>query len=301
MSDDIINIEKIVESGIVQFMKYIKQMHNINADQVDLGQFMTLYRARRTFRATQDTFLHICKFLHIDEMLRFSTLCREYMEYYPFVWDILHRRYFPESIAHPLEYKEVKVAISLEYYYDTVLRGGLGMHSDHEWKELNKSEQNMEKYNDLMTKAINNPDGDANATDYFTEYKKYSTERDNIFIRMGYNTKNFLINHHFSSSTDALHTKYYTLKPELNCRVYGLDHEKDKVKVRNTQRWMSGKYNSRPEYNYDPSIIGEDDDQYIYIEDLVPGERCRYRKRPDYIDSHGKFINETYDFEYDYD
>ena len=279
MSLEVFDFSKEAKYSAIYFIKYIKQTHNIDLANVDIAQFVDFYQKKRTFHTTQDTFIHICRFLEMPDILSFTTICREYMEYYPLVWDIIHRQHFPASIARELTHVDIRNAVSLEEYYHGLVDHGM---KDDDWVRINNAEVQMKNYSDLMVAAIKNPTGDVNATNYFTEYKKYVNERDSVFNWTSCTMKAFLETYKFNSMADICKIKYYTIKPELNCEVYGLDHEKDKNMVRNKRRWMTGQYTTRVEFNYDESEVDEDFSDITYGADPISGERFRYRTRPEY-------------------
>jgi hypothetical protein len=260
------------------FMKYIKQTHGINLDNINISEFIEFYQKKQTFHTTQDTFIHICSFLPLSDVVTFSTLCRNFMEYYPYVWDAVRQQWFPASIAKNLDYKDIRTALSLEHYYHGLIDHNV---KDDDWVRINDAEKNMEKYSNLMKAAIENPNGDAKAHQYFHEYKCYEDDRFKAIAHTSKEMLSFLKEYQFNSLTNICNIQYLTLKPEINCEVYGLDPETDKHMARNKRGWMTGEYTTRVEYNY---ISSEDDnpEDFVYGNDPISSEQYRYRIRPNY-------------------
>lgn len=277
MNTEIFDFNKEAKYTATYFIKYIKQIHDIDLNAIDISEFIKFYQKKRTFHTTQDTFIHICQFLTIGDIIKFSTLCREFIEYYPFVWDIIHKQWFPASIAQNLSYKEIRTAISLEYYYHELVEHNM---KDEDWIRINNAEKNMEKYAELMKVAIENPQGDVQATEYFHNYKAHEDERVRAIAHVSYEMIKFLNRYKFNSLINMCKIQYVTIKPEINCEVYGMDHEKDKKMVRNKRGWMTGEYTSKVEYDYKSD--DENIDEFVYAIDPVFNRRFRYRIRPDY-------------------
>jgi hypothetical protein len=277
MSVSAANIDKEIIASVSQFVKYLASL-GIDVKDIDSSHFMEIYQDRRAFKPTRDTFLHICEFLNWYEIIRFSTLCRKYAsDYYPPAWDIIHRRKFPISITRPLTHTALRIALSLECYYRD-----LAYHKPlykQDWLRIHESEQTMECCNARIKLMVDDPYNDdlmiAKSHLSISEDIRYSTisNASPILVK-------FLKTFQFNSKNDKYGNKYYTIKPKIDTRVYGIDPVTDPDKSYIKTQWVTGRYTDDREYYPDrPQPI---DDEFGY--EVTPGGSCvfRYRRRPSY-------------------
>lgn len=276
MSVSAANTDRVIMACASQFVKYIKETHNIDVEGVDLSHFIAIYQKKRAFKPNRDTILNIYEFLYRDEIIIFSTICSEYLrDFYPYAWNIIHRHRFPMSIARSLNHVETQTAVSLDLFYGTFAYHRL---RNHDWFLIFDSEKNMAQYEVLMRSVAEDP-YDNNMLVYKAQFARYRFIRDNAISRADSILIDFLRAFQFNSKIDIYGNKYYTIKPDIDTRVYGIDPIKDPVKSYIKMQWLKGCYHDQIEHNYNPTDIGNGD--FTYGIDSY-GTPFRQRKRPSY-------------------
>ena len=102
------NTDIVISASVVNFMKYIKEFHNISIEHVDVNNFLYLYQKKRKFNPPKDIFLYICEYLEWNYIIKFTTICRDFMEYYPNIWNIIQKQVSPLSTKTIILHKSIK-------------------------------------------------------------------------------------------------------------------------------------------------------------------------------------------------
>lgn len=266
------HVNREIISSVTNFMKYIKTFHNISIDDVDISNFLCLYQEKRKFNPNLDTFMHICQYLQMNDIIKFTTICHEFMEYYPNIWHIINVRKFPLSIVQEMHYTSIKLYVSLDYYYYFLVYNKM---KNCEYYQINECEQYIFQYTQYINNDILHENDKLKYIAYINQYIK---ERECIIEKTDNIMMNLLNTFRFNSLTDTFGNKYYTIKPEINCYLYGIDP----YRASNKMLWTYGVYSDEHMYNF--SIENENLDTSLFKYGYNPqnGERYVYNFRPDY-------------------
>lgn len=265
------SVEKEIETGIRKFIDYIKNNKGFDISLLlsgdDITKCMQQINDSRRFNLTTDNFLYMCEYLTLSEIIMLSTLSHTFIDnYYPKIWGLIQMRKFPESIIGIDEYIDIRQAMSLDAFYYYLLQG---KQRNNDWYDL---------YNDFKDREMHCYEHD--------EFVEYFNEIDEEI------TKDFIKTFQFNSVTLKDGTKSYTIKPEIDCRLYGLDPIKDSMKSDIKRKWVTGEHNDESDYDFDSSDEFYSDfctnNEYCYIRgDRRSANRdgrrsVRYRIRPSY-------------------
>ena len=118
--------------------------------------------------------------------------------------------------------------------------------------------------------------------------KYLKRDRESYFNNISIYHKNAIDDYRFLSESDYTGDYYYTLKPELDMRLFGLDpdNEIDKKNWIECMGWITGKYTKNKDCDFDPDEIelyDPNQDVYTYYsgeDDIL----YRIRKVPECID-----------------
>ena len=110
--------------------------------------------------------------------------------------------------------------------------------------------------------------GEQSDTGRMAQLQSYSLSE---FITASERSRDFLTKFVLNSLSN-----YYTLKPEVDCRLYGI---KDAVKTEMKRLWVTGMYSDRADFDFNSDE--EEDPDFLY--DHTSFRRsARFRIRPDY-------------------
>ena len=98
---------------------------------------------------------------------------------------------------------------------------------------------------------------------------------------MSDNLKAFLQNFRFVSKTDSNGILYFTIKQDIDSRLYGWDPVKHPIEYDTKRKWVSGEYHDRWEDILDGSI-NDPAFEYEYEYAIWGDPIRRYRIRPYY-------------------
>ena len=266
-------IEIEIEVGIWKFIKFMKEEKGIDIKSMisinDVKLCMEQIHVSRIFNLNLDLFLHMCDFLNRAEIIKITVLSKKIMDdYYKHIWGYLQSFYYTKSIIPFNDYIDIRQAISLDNYYYYLLLNT---------KELSSfSSNNFDEFDDL----------------YFDEYKFKMINNHvevGIFDNINKTLEDFLIDFRISSISDDSGIKYYTIKPEIDCRLYGLDPIDNSAKTEIKRKWVTGEYNEYHITSLTESEYAREyrDPEFIYamsgdVTDNVFTRLYKYRIRPDY-------------------
>ena len=283
------NIEKEIVRGIAAFVESLESEGCDISPYYKPDKVAAQTNARRRIKVTQDVFLFICLYITFPEMVGFSTLCKEFMEYYPHIWNIAQNHLFPNSLFPAWDYINIRENMALYYYYWNLNHN---QSKNSHWISINKEENIMLK--------LGNPELTTSKYEYMDKNElKYRTEvRDNFFSNPEFydapdcyywvspciqkeidDLKSYLQCFRFVSKKDPNNIPYYTIKLVVDSRLYGWDPVKNPIEYATKQKWITGEYN----YRYEAIFDGNSNDpafEYEYDERGVAIRR--YRIRPDY-------------------
>ena len=258
------NIEVEIARGIAIFVESLIYEGCDIIPYYKPGEVAAQIQARRRIKVNKDSFSSICTYLTFPEMVGFSTLCKEFMEYYPHMWSIAQKSLYSESLIPSYDYNNIRKNIALDYYY-----WELSVKKNSQWVSINTEENIMSKLakSILATKYIDIYDEytikirmDENELQCRTEFRdnfvdNYSYVANNEVIqKVSDNLKGFLKNYMFVSKTDLNGILYFTIKQDIDSRLYGWDPVKHPIEYDTKRKWVSGEYHDRWEDILDGNI-----------------------------------------------
>ena len=272
-------IEKEIQSGVVLFACQF----NVNITPSQMVTFMNLVREKRKIKLCQDTFLQVCTFLRMPDIVSFIATCKEYHIYEQYVWGIIQAEYFPTSLIPKLDYKNIRSKMSLGCYY--FLKNKYDESSPQE-KEIAEDEGYMVKRYEELNKINNNSVNASHLNSIMGELSSLRNTRASSLAKIPDSDDKYrLLNLTQSSIIDPTGVPYHTIKQDMDMALYGLDendpHER-KIGIENN-KWITGEYNDRIDYNYDSDDETPESDTSMF-EYSHPWEgRYRFRIKPQYI------------------
>ena len=284
-----INIDNEINRGIAIFVESLKYKGCDISPYYKPDEVAAQIQARRRIKVNKDSFSSICTYLTFPEMVGFSTLCKEFMEYYPHMWSIAQKSLYSESLIPSYDYNNIRKNIALDYYY-----WELSVKKNLQWVSINTEENIMlkledsilaDKYADIYDENTIKIIMDENELQCRTEFRdnfvdNYSAVANNEDIqKVSDNLKAFLQNFRFVSKTDSNGILYFTIKQDIDSRIYGWDPVRYPIEYDTKRKWVSGEYHDRWEDILDGSI----NDPAFEYEYAIWGDPIRrYRIRPYY-------------------
>lgn len=272
------SIEKEIERGIINFTRENGIM--ISKDMID--QFIKKTYYRRRLSLPQELYLYLCKYLFPTEIVSLTTLCKEYMTYYQYIWGIIQSYYHPKSIIPNNDYLAIRQNIAINSWYSKI--NELNIKEYVHWARMETYEKIIQKKSQEISLLV------PSYIDYKWKKSLYQleihTNKENR-ERSFYNCEKYhwLIEYYkFFSERDFNGNLYYIIKPELDMRLYGLNPEnkKDEQKWKVGLKWITGVYNNTREYYDVETDNDETDDDEPYYYDHTGDRIYRYRVRPDW-------------------
>jgi hypothetical protein len=271
-------IEKEIQAGVVFFACQF----NVNITPSQMVTFMNLVRENRKIKLCQNTFLQVCQFLRMSDIVSFIATCKEYHIYEQYVWGIIQADYFPASLISKLDYKHIRSKMALEYYYFLKKKyNGLLLQE----KEIAEDEGYMVKRYDEL-KKMNNSLNDIQVNSIKQELKALRNTRTASLAKIPVSDDRYrLLNLTQCSIMDPTGVPYLTIKQDMDMAIYGLDENdpyEKKIGIENN-KWVTGEYNERIEYNYDSDDETSESDTDIFEYNDPWEYRYRIRIKPQYI------------------
>ena len=201
------------------------------------------------------------------------------MEHYPNIWGIIQNYYFPKSIIPTTDYIAVRHAISLDYYFYGIVSNRMRNSS---LCDINDAEKSMLRLTAAISSLrINSINCRVTLITHRGELRARKQTRSAFFDESDENTQDFLDCFRFNFLSNENGNQYYTIKPEIDCRIYGLDPVKDLVKTEIKRRWVTGEYTEESDYDFNSD--DDEDPEFEYEYDRSRHDQStRYRIRPDY-------------------
>jgi hypothetical protein len=274
-------IEKEIKSGVSLFARQF----NVNITPSQMASFMNLVHENRKIKLGRDTFLQVCKFLVMADIVRFISTCKEYHIYEQYIWGIIQADYFPTSLIPKIDYKHIRSKIALDYYY--FLKSKCNCLQTHE-KEIAEDEAYMvNRYNELMEINNNSSNGKIRLLIIKEDLKSLRNSRESRLANIPISNDRYrLLNLSQCSIMDPTGVPYYTIKQDIDMALYGLDKfdpYESKIGGENN-KWITGEYNNIREYDYDSDEETKEPSPPIFeYHNNHLGIKYRFRIKPQYI------------------
>lgn len=276
-SVEINNSAHVVEKEILRGIKIFALLNHMEVSTQQLQKVMYIIHEKRRMCIHKHTFILICEYMTIVEIVSLISTCKEYVSYEKYIWGFIQSQVQPISIIPPtpLNYKIIKQNIANDLYYFRIAN----MLGSEVYKNINSDEKQILKLLNIIKYYKQHSIG----------YRMHKYEiaatlktRNTIIERETANVAAiFEDSRSFSEINPADNLPFYTIKPDMDMRYYGYnpDIEEEQKMGAIKIKWITGEYNTRAEYDY-----GSDDDNSEYDYYDVPGPYARYRirKRPYY-------------------
>ena len=284
------NYEKEIDRHIINWEKY-KLSHSGPIKQVR-QTYMAETKKKRRLSLPKDLYLSICKFLNMADMIKLTTLCKEFIEYYPYIWGVIQNNIFKKSLIPETDYVTIRNSISIKIYTDVLHYNN--WHTSNSWKEIEEDDRLIkQRSNDLLQLKNTYPgyEGCIYAKNtHLGEICAMKKTRETSYKKLLPSVKSLINVFKWCSNTDFTKEKYLTIKPNIDMRLFGFDPETvyGKKCAIDCYKWLTYKYNEYYDYDYD-RYERKDYDTYMYEYSNEDGH-YRYRKRPSWY--YDVFISE---------
>jgi hypothetical protein len=275
-------VEQEINRGILLFAKE----NNINLSDKEMIDIKEKTTRRRRIVLHKETFLLTCDCLSVHDIINFITTCKEFMKYYPFIWNNIQKKLFPYSIFISSDYKLIRYKIVVDYWYSAKCKN-------------NNVEYNNyfnQHYYDIFADIIYDDNiiekryGDIKKTNNHKINRTHNAEivctkrtRINCINKLSDNYIDMLKTFRYYCENDPSGDKYATIKSDVDMCLYGLNPscEEDMDEWTNVGiKWITGEYTTNKiyicvnEYNTDDDFeYGIDYDSYFKIR-ILPQYFC---------------------------
>jgi len=243
------NTKQAQEQSINEFVKILIQDGTNSADLLKKrDEYLYYINNKINFDVPFDIYMYMCDFLHFDDILQLTiSNNRLYIEYYKYIWQIFQTRYFPRSLL--TDYKDIIKNTSIHIYHTLKINAvPINRHSYGTLSYIDILDKNPDDYyiNDDFAfiidilqmercenrikvlldenKELNNKKINYKERLITNNYQINSIYKD---IRYGifneHNTYSFLNNFKFNSYMGLNNQRFYTIKPDIDMRLYGFD------------------------------------------------------------------------------
>ena len=274
------NFEKELDRHIINWEKY-KLSHSGPLKQVR-QTYIAETKKKRRLSLTKDLYLSICVFLNMSDMINLTTLCKEFMNYYPDIWRIIQYQKYPYSIIPDSDYLSIRHSIAMKIWLDVL--HDYNFDKSKSWKEIEEDDRLIKlRTADLLHLKNTYPgyEGCMYAKNtHLGEICAMKKTRESSYDKLNGSVIDLIDSFKFCSETDFTGEKYMTIKPEIDMRLFGFDinTKKGKKHAEDCKKWLSGEYNSKHDYQFD---IHEPHANDIYVYDYDDdGDYYRFRRTP---------------------
>jgi hypothetical protein len=246
-------------------------------DSID--DFMKKKHKSRKMSLDKDTYISVCVFLKPHEIIKLTTSCKEYMKYYPYIWDGIQKYYFPKSLISNTDYKIIRQNIAIDRWYHLLNNERKNQNPyinpiiemERESYEQDQTLLDPEISKELNGELFTDKDRESYIINIDTWIIDSINEMSNFAKNIFHDFRQFSIAPTYGN-TDCL---YYAVKPDLDLRLYGLNpnNEYDVKLCKESLDWINGIKNSEKDYGYDITEYPNYMD-YIYGNDLSQPYRC---------------------------
>lgn len=281
------SVEQEIQRGVINFAK----QYNILLNDDQLAEFMCDTYKRRRILLSKDTYLITCGYLKISEIITLTTLCKEYMNYYKFVWGIIQHRYYPKSIIPVIDYVSIRQNIAIDKWQVQLIRLKINnkvpytvFNNSNQYNELIEDDETIQQRSRALEKLTSSHIGYIwRKNTHLAEIKAVKETRMCSFDKCSQDICKIINDFKFISETDYNNDPYYTIKKKIDMRLYGFIPKKkvDWKKWEDGMKWVAGEYTSDFDYEYDMTEV-IDNDTYYYGYDS-DGDSFRSRIRPDWV------------------
>jgi hypothetical protein len=277
-------LEDSISNHILEFIKSANARGYNTSGLLALKNtyMVNMYNKRKINNLPTDMVLCIFEYLCLDEMLTFIRTSTQYRKLYPDVWSIFQTRAFPLSIIPATDYKDIRRAVALHDYY-SILRNN-NILTDINYRRVNKEENHMEKMNTELEYL--KPNHILYEIRYITHKNELNAGQDRNVAELLDDDTDVRLLRHLNlfldvSKKNIYGVPYFTIKEDLDCRIYGLNPATNIECYNIKRKWITGEYNDLDEEG-DFNDGHEQDPAFIYESNVYGMYIARHRIRPSY-------------------
>jgi hypothetical protein len=186
------------------------------------------------------------------------------MKYEKYMWAIIQTEYFPRSIIPSIDYKSIKSSIALDYYY--YMRDKEEPMCNHEANIRDDEQFMVKRYAELAELQPCMMNYKLHVSSIKGELRALRKTRDASLNEMHTLKQSRLTNLAVCSIVDPDGVPYYTIKPEMDISLYGLnktDETESLIGIENN-KWITGEYNEKRIYEFDPDSEANEPEPPIF-------------------------------------
>jgi hypothetical protein len=272
-----INPENEIKAALIRFTNEWQ----IHCSPTMIDDFMKKTHKKRRLSLNKDAYLTVCNYLHPNDIIMLTTICKEYMTHYKYIWGIIQNYYFPRSIIPTNNYLEIRNNCGIDKWWFRLDYLQLNVEDGYEpWSNIIKYDNIIDKRsNDLKKLSTSGHMYQYTKVTHLSEIRSLKNERADAFNVCTVEVQNLINDFKFLSLDDY----YINNKPELDMRLYGLNpsNQDDIKKWEEGIKWVKGEYNDYCEFDFDIMEIRNYD---IYKYDMNgAGNEYRYRVKPEWM------------------
>jgi hypothetical protein len=270
------NPENEIRAALIKFTNEWQ----IHCSTTMIDDFMKKTHEKRRLSLNKDEYVNVCSYLHPKDILMLTTLCKEYMTHYKYIWGIIQRYYFPYSIIPTKNYLEIRNNFAIDKWLYRLDYLQLNVEDGYKpWSDImNYDNIIYKRSNDLKNLSESGHMYQYTKITHLSEIRSLKNDRNDDFKFCTVEVQNLINDFKFLSYNDYTKAPYYiNNKPELDMRIYGLNpsNQDDIKKWEEGLKWIKGEYDDYCEFDYD---IMEAPNYNIY-EYNTNGEGIEYRCR----------------------
>jgi hypothetical protein len=271
------NPENEIKAALIKFTNEWQ----IHCSPTMIDDFMKKIHKKRRLSLDKDAYLNVCNYLYPSDIIILTTLCKEYMTHYKYIWGIIQRYYFPYSIIPTKNYLEIRNNSAIDKWWFRLDYLQLNVKDGYKpWYDIMNYDNTIEKRsNDLKKLSKSGPMFQYTKITHLSEIRSLKNERVYEFNVCTVEVQNLINDFKFLSFNEY----YINNKPELDMRLYGLNpsNQDDIKKWEEGIKWVKGEYNDYCEFDFD---IMEIRNYNIYKYDMNgAGNEYRYRVKPEWM------------------
>lgn len=276
--------EELIYRHLSDFLNIAqKRGYNIEGLTALKTTYITALYNKRKLNLPDDILLHMFEYLCLPAMIAITSTSTKYYKLYPDIWGIAQHQEYPYSLIPASDYIDIRANIALDYFY-AIVRNNLK--NDPNWLKINGEENHMVKINaELEYLKPNHMSYEIRRITHKNELNA-GNARNLVILDDTTDSRfsQFLFSFLAVSKRMTTGIPYFTIKQDIDSRLYGWDPLDNPFEYETTRKWITGEYHDSWENGvYDGN---DDDSEFEFKRASVYGVNdyvySRRRIRPDY-------------------
>ena len=234
----------VIETEIIKGIILFAEKNNITLNETQIDDIKEKTTHRRRIILYKDTFLLVCKYLPFWSIIDFITTCKEFMNYYPYIWVNIIENLFPYSILPTKNYKDIRYALVVDFWHEKKRTNNNFEDDSETFNDILDDDDNIRKrYNDILQVYGNNRIIRTHKAEIRATKKNRSKSINCLYDEYIY----LLEILKFYCETDPVGDKYAIIDSDVDMRIYGFDPS-DTYDVNEWnnigKKWITGEYHN---------------------------------------------------------